>query len=477
MHKSKASRNVCPNTPAPWAMKEFSGAGFPDCRLLKRAQLIMTQFAKQPTASIPQACGRWADIKAAYRFFDNNSIDPQTLLEPHRRATVARMQEHDVVLAVQDTTSLNYSTHPQTRGLGPISNNKDKTIGLFLHTTLALSVTAEPLGVLGATVNVRDPLSFGKRRDSQRRNKTPLQDKESQRWLQSLSLCQDLACVCPSTTLVNVADREGDIYELFAQALNPQKGRPVHLLVRSQHNRKVEGPYGFLWNQLSQQPLAGTMQIKVPRQPGQSARTTILEIRFGEMTLCAPCLKEGQPSLKVWAIQAREQLSPKGQPMILWRLLTTLPVQSAAQAIEKVVWYTRRWQIEVMHKVLKSGCKVEQRQLESAARLKRILIMDLIVAWRVMLLGQTARERPQESADQWLLDSEWKVLWAYMNPNQPLPQQAPGLRQAVRWIGQLGGFIGRKSDGEPGPIVLWRGLQRLNDLARTWEMLKNVGNA
>src|ERR1700690_1594782 len=122
MHKSKASRNLCPNTPAPWAMKEFSGAGFPDCRLLKRAQLIMTQFAKQPTASIPQACGRWADIKAAYRFFDNNSIDPQTLLEPHRRATVARMQEHDVVLAVQDTTSLNYSTHPQTRGLGPISN-------------------------------------------------------------------------------------------------------------------------------------------------------------------------------------------------------------------------------------------------------------------------------------------------------------------------------------------------------------------
>jgi len=130
-----------------------------------------------------------------------------------------------------------------------------------------------------------------------------------------------------------------------------------------------------------------------------------------------------------------------------------------------------------MHKVLKSGCKVEQRQLESAARLKRILIMDLIVAWRVMLLGQAARERPQESADQWLLDSEWKVLWAYMNPNQPLPQQAPRLRQAVRWIGQLGGFIGRKSDGEPGPIVLWRGLQRLNDLARTWEMLKNVGNA
>ena len=477
MHTSKASGNIYPSTPAPWAIKEFSGGAFPDRRLLERAQLIMTQFAKQPAASIPQACDRWADIKAAYRFFDNNSIDPQTLLEPHRRATVARMQDHDVVLAVQDTTSLNYSTHPRTRGLGPISNNKDKTIGLFLHTTLALSVTGEPLGVLGAAVHVRDPLHFGKSRNSQRRNKTPLQDKESQRWLESLSLCQDLASGCPATTLVNVADREGDIYELFAQALDCQKSRPVHLLVRSQHNRRVEGSCGLLWNQLSQQPLAGTMQVKVPRQPGQSARMTTLEIRFGEMTLCAPGLKEGQPSLKVWAIEAREQHPLKGQPRILWRLLTTLPVQSAAQAMEKVVWYTRRWQIEVMHKVLKSGCKVEQRQLESAARLKRVLIMDLIVAWRVMLLGQAAREKPEGSAAQWLLDSEWKVLWAHMNPHQPLPQQAPGLRQAVRWIGQLGGFIGRKSDGEPGPVVLWRGLQRLSDLARTWEMLKNVGNA
>lgn len=462
---------------APWVIQEFSGSKLPDKRLLERAQLIMTQFGRQPTASIPQACGRWSDIKAAYRFFDNEAIDPQELLASHTAATVGRMQGQRVVLAVQDTTALNYSTHPDTEGLGPISNNQDKTIGLFLHTTLALSCLGQPLGILAARVQVRDRRQFGRRRDAQRRNRAPLQEKESQRWLDSLGVCQHTAQDCGATTLVNIADREGDIYELFAQALDPAAGRPVHLLVRAQHNRQVEGAHGPLWTQLSSEPMAGRMEIRVPRQPGQAARLTTLQIRFREVTLRAPSLKEGQPALKLWAVEAREEHAPKGRAAVLWRLLTTMPVSTASEAMEKAGWYAQRWQIEVLHKVLKSGCKVEQRQLESAARLKRVLMMDLIVAWRVMLLSKAARETPQEPADQWLLESEWKVLWCYMNPGQSPPGSAPALRQAVRWIGQLGGFIGRKSDGEPGPTVLWRGLQRLNDLTRTWNALKNVGNA
>src|SRR6185312_16857144 len=142
--------------PAPWVVQEFSASKLPDKRLLARAQLIMTQFGRQPTASIPQACGRWSDIKAAYRFFDNEAIDPQELLASHTAATVGRMQGQRVVLAVQDTTTLNYSTHPDTEGLGPISNHQDKTIGLFLHTTLALSCLGQPLGILFVQLRVRD---------------------------------------------------------------------------------------------------------------------------------------------------------------------------------------------------------------------------------------------------------------------------------------------------------------------------------
>jgi hypothetical protein len=437
----------------------------------------MTQFGEQPMASIPQACGQWPEIKAAYRFFDNEAVDPQQLLRPHRQATLGRMQGHKVVLAIQDTTTLNYSTHPATEGLGPISNNADKTLGLFVHATLALSTTGQPLGILAVAVQARNARDFGRSRDAQQRNRRALAEKESQRWLDSLKVCQQIAPACATTVLVNIADREGDIYELFAQALNRTESEPVHLLVRVQHNRQVEAAERLLWPHLASQPMAGRMEVKVPRRAGQVGRVSTLAIRFREVTVCAPLLKAGQPSLKLWAVEARELSPAKGQPPILWRLLTTLPVQTVEQARERVRWYAQRWQIEVFHKVLKSGCKIEQRQLETLARLQRVLMLDLIVAWRVMLLSKVAREIPKDSAGPWLLESEWQVLWCYMNPGQSPPAHAPELRQAVRWIGQLGGFIGRKSDGEPGPIVLWRGLQRLHDLTHAWVLLKNVGNA
>ena len=436
----------------------------------------MTQFSQQPTASIPQACGEWGDIKAAYRFFDNALVEPEKLLAAHSQATVRRMQNHKVVLAVQDTTSLNYSTHPRTKDLGPISNNADKTVGLFVHCTLGLTPAGEPVGLLAAQVRSRDRNRFGHGRDSQARNRTALHDKESQRWLDSLRVCQQIARDCPQTKIVNVADREGDLYELLEAALQAQGPAVVHLLIRAQHNRQVQGSEGKLWSHLAAQRVAATLQVRVPRKAGQAARMAGLTIRFGPVTLCAPLLKEQKPPLAVWAIQAQEEHPPAGRKAILWRLLTTLPITAAVEAMEKVQWYCQRWQIEVFHKVLKSGCQIEHRQLATALRLRRVLMMDLIVAWRILLLSKRARETPEASAADWLQETEWKVLWCHMK-NEPAPERPPTLRQAVRWIGQLGGFIGRKSDGEPGPIVLWRGLLRLHDLAQAWNLFKNMGNA
>lgn len=461
--------------PARWVTEELGAVSLGDRRLDRRAQIIMTQFSQQPTASIPQACGQWADIKAAYRFFDNELVEPDKLLAPHSQATVKRVQDRKVVLAVQDTTSLNYSTHPQTEDLGPISNNADKTIGLFVHTTLVLTPSGEPLGVLAAQVHSRDPQQFGKGRDSQKRNRTGIKEKESQRWLDSLRACQDRAQDCPSTMIVNVADREGDIYELLEQALLSEQQPAVHLLIRAQHNRQVLGGEGKLWSHLAAQPATGQCAVRVPRKAGQPARMALLTLRFGPVTLCAPMLKEQKRPLSVWAIQAEEEHPPSRQKPILWRLLTTLPVTTDTQAMEKVQWYCQRWQIEVFHKVLKSGCQIEHRQLETALRLRRVLMMDMIIAWRIMLLSKVARETPEASAADWLLETEWKVLWCHQK-NQP-PGDPPSVGQAVRWIGQLGGFIGRKSDGDPGPIVLWRGLLRLHDLTQTWNLLKNMGNA
>lgn len=471
--KLSAGGNGC--VIAPWVAREFASLKLGDKRRGQRAQVLMTQFSQQPNASIPQACGPWGDIKAAYRFFDNEAVKPEQLLQPHRQATCQRMESEKVVLAVQDTTSLNYSTHPDTQGLGPISNNANKTMGLFVHSTLALTVTGQPLGLLEAQVRRRDPQRFGSSRKGHQRNRKALAEKESQRWLDSLQACQQAAQACPQTKVVNVADREGDIYELFEQALAPQESR-VHVLVRAQHNRKVQqSPELKLWTHLAAQAAAGTLLVRVPRQTGKASRTTHLTLRFGPVTLKAPTLKEQKPALQLWAIQAQEEHPPAGQKAIMWRLLTTLPVSTAAEAMEKVQWYCQRWQIEMFHKVLKSGCQIERRQLETAARLERILMLDLIVAWRLLLLSKVSRENPQTSAADWLLEKEWKVLSVQMK--QQSPENPPTLYQAVRRIGQLGGFIGRKSDGEPGPIVLWRGLQRLHDLVHAWDLFQNVGNA
>lgn len=450
-----------------WASQELSQAPLPDPRLVKRLIQIATDFAEHPTASIPQACGSWDKTKAAYRFFDNEAIEPKALLAAHVQSTVQRIQAHRVVLCAQDTTTLNYSTHPQTQGLGPISNNRKKTIGLLLHSTLALSPSGEPLGIMHARPWARSTRTFG--RSSQVRNRTPRAQKESQKWMESWEACQALAGQCPQTTLVNVADREGDLYDLFQAALAPSAGPRVHLLVRAQHNRRVAHRQQYLWDYLGAQRVSAQLEIALPRKTGQPSRVATLAIRLVEATLQPPCLKEDQAPLKLWAVEAREVYPPKGATPLCWRLLTTLAVETVAEAVEKVRWYAQRWQIEVIHKILKSGCKIEQRQLETAKRLERVLMVDLIVAWRVLSLCKGARETPEGLASDWLESDEWRALWCYMNRQSQPPEHAPSVRQAVRWIGQLGGFLGRRGDGEPGPIVLWRGLQQLQAITSAWK--------
>lgn len=450
-----------------WAEHEFALAPLPDQRLVSRLITMATDFALQPTASIPQACGDWAKSKAAYRFFDHDGITPEDLLAAHVQATVQRAAAHPIVLGVQDTTSLNYSTHPQTKGLGPISNNRDKTIGLFLHTTLALTPAGQPLGLLHAQSWIRSTQSFG--RSSHERNRTPRDQKESQKWLESFQTCQALAAQCADTMLVNVADREGDLYDLFVAALAPTDGPSVHLLVRAQHDRQVAHPQKSLWDFLAAQRVGGRLKIQVPRKAGQPGRLATLAIRYAPVTLRPPCLKENQPPLTLWAVEAREPRPPQGATPICWRLLTTLPVASLAAAVEKIRWYAQRWQIEVLHKVLKSGCQVEQRQLETAARLQRVVRVDLIVAWHVLALCKAGRETPDGLASDWLNAAEWRALTCYMQEQTQPPRRAPTLRQAVRWIAQLGGFLARRRDVEPGPIVIWRGLQQLRAITAAWK--------
>ncbi len=452
--------------PADWAIREFAHAKLPDQRHHRRLQIMATAFAQKPTAPIPQACPTPGEAKGAYRFLENERIRPLSIRQAHPEATLERVGAHPVVLAVQDTTALNYSTHPKTEGLGLLGSHSPKTVGLLLHSTLAITPAGQPLGFLHNAVCVRRGRGL-----RATRHQRGLAQKESHKWIESLEACQTLAPRCPQTRLVNITDREGDLYELFVQAASVSRESKVDLLVRARHDRKLEDQDRTLWEEVARQPVAATITVLVGRRGEQPSRIARLNIRFCRVCLKAPRRKADQPPIPLWVLTAQEGSSvPKGAARIGWRLLTTCPVTNAPEAMEKVQWYAQRWQIEVTHKVLKSGCQIEQRQLETAQRLERVLSLDLVVAWRVLALCKAARQTPDDPISNWLPAAQWQALCAYVYRRTTPPKAVPGVRQAVRWIAQLGGFLARRSDGEPGTKTLWRGLQELNAMTNMWQV-------
>ena len=463
MENQKPSKPALATPIDAWAEFEFGQVPFANVRLESRVKKIATDFARQPTASIPQASQSWAATKAAYRLFDNDSVSPEEILENHLMATLDRMSAEKLVFVIQDTTDLNYTDHPHTTGLGPTANKADTTQGFFLHGSLATTPEGVPLGVVDVQTYVRDPAKFG---DSNKRNSKPIEEKESMRWLKSFQVAQQLAASLPNTRVVSIADREADIYELFA--MGAEHDNAAGLLVRVQHNRGVENEQKFLLKLLHSQPVAATVAVEIPAGSGRRARTAHLSIRFSAVTMKAPLLKKGVPSLDLWAVEALEENPPAGVAALCWRLLTNMEVATAKDAIERVRWYKTRWLIEVFHKILKSGCKIEERQLETLERLRTCAAIDIVVAWRVLYLTVLSRHVPNAPASNYFADHEWKALYCFIHKTNVLPAQAPTLHQTVRWVAQLGGFLGRKGDGNPGPITLWRGLHRLQDIAEAY---------
>jgi hypothetical protein len=477
----RADKTDSLSDPNSWALREFQQADLGDTRLNRRLGEIASDFAEHPGAAIPQACGTQKRTKAAYRFFENDLVDPQAIRQAHHQMTLQRSLEHELILAIQDTCIFNYSHHFQTAGLGSIDRSYYAR-GFLLHSALATTPQGEPLGLLDALVWRRD---LAKRGSTKKRWRLPVEKKESYKWIRTLKHCRELCEKHTRTIVVHVADQEADIYELFTQASKSrQMGWKVHLLIRSRHNRRLYKQEELLWEQVGQKPAAGILQVKVGRKGELPARTATLEVRFAEVVLKSPNGKAALGPERIWGIEAKEVNPPKGVEPILWHLLSSLPVESLEAAIEKVRWYSLRWQVEVFHKAIKSGCKVEERQLETFKRLERSLSVDLVVAWRILALTKAAREEPEAPASKWLSEAEWKALVCHEKQERQAPKEPPKLREAVRFIAKLGGFIGRKSDGEPGILCLSRGLHRLQDITRMWrlynqmehELPEDVGN-
>jgi hypothetical protein len=432
-----------------WIEREFKQVDLGDRRLNQRLQQIVTDLSHHPQATIPQASGTWARTKGAYRFFDHAGVIPEMILAGHQAATLDRLAAQKTVLLVQDTTSLHYACQAADSGLGKLGNRGGEALGLWLHTTLAVNEQGTALGIMDVQMWARDKDQAGV---AALRKQRALADKESQRWLNSFLESVRVAGLLPGRRVINVADREGDIYELFAAAAQHAE---VGVLVRARHNRRLQQEQKGLWDFISAQPVAGQVEITVPRKPGVASQPATLEIRFGEVAI----QKKGS-ALKLWIVEAR-QTGVSAAKAICWRLLTNQPVTDLAGAVEKVAWYRQRWRIEEFHRVLKTGCQAEARQLEKVERLKNVLAVDLILAWRVLELTRLSRQSPDLPATELLTEDEVKVLCAMCKPFAGLSTLK--LREAVRAIAQWGGFLARKSDGEPGPMTLWLGLLRLND--------------
>ncbi len=342
--------------------------------------------------------------------------------------------------------------------------------GLIMHTSPALNEDGLPLGILDQKIFAREAYP-----DDRNNDKLPIEEKESYRWLESLKNYKDLL---KETKVITICDREADIYELFN--LSYEINAP--LLVRAKQNRAInkrsrysEEDHLKLWDFMIRQPVSGKFDVEVPAKDNHPARIATVELKFGSFTFNPPrnIIKYSTgdlPNLKMHAIFVCEKNPPSSIDPLEWMLLTNLDVNNFEEAFEKVRWYCFRWRIEMFHKVLKSGFKVEDCRLGEADRLINYLTIMSIVAWRIFMVTLIARTNPDLPCNLYLNNEEWKVLYMKVNRKKTWPKKIPKIKEVVIWIAKLGGFLGRKGDGDPGTITLWRGWKRLADLTEGWNL-------
>jgi Transposase DNA-binding/Transposase DDE domain len=408
-----------------WAQQEFGGAPLGDARLSERLVSIARGKAEKPGLAFSGVAeGNWPAVKAYYRFIDHPdevAVTMAHILEPHRQRTLQRMKAQRTVLCIQDGTDLDYSSLAQCQGLGVIGTNQTnaQSRGLHLHTTLAVAANGLPLGVLHAQCVAPVWKSAD---DSRPSWSIPIEEKETFRWIEGLRETAELAAQMPQTRLIHVCDREADFFELFEEQC---RHRRVDLIVRANHNRAIlEQPYK-LFEAVRQAPCQRKVQASVPYQsarpklskkkarPGRPSRQANLEVRYQRVQLCPPSYHREKGPIDIWVIHAVEACPPAGAEAIEWFVLTTVDIHSGEDAVQCLRWYCLRWRIEDWHRVLKSGCGVERIAHETAERIQRAIAINLVIAWRIMVMTLLGRQTPGLPADVLFSDLEIRVLDAY----------------------------------------------------------------
>lgn len=470
---------------ASWVMDEIKMADLGDKRLDNRLGEVLSQLGEHPAASIPAACGGKSEMTAAYRFFNNEKATFASVVAPHTEATRHRVAQQAVVLLVQDTTEVDL-TRPeqQVEGAGPLDGGS--RWGALLHPLHAFTPDGTPLGTLHAEAWVREEEMSNASMSRAQRAAIPIEEKESHRWLEMIRRAGEEASRCPSTQLICVADSEADIYEVLVEST--REPCRVDWIVRAAQDRALAGEDGepaagkSLREQVLGQPVLFTHTIHVRgrkakvacetrgrRQPRESRKAQV-EVRAARVTLRPPRRRDRKlPPVTVNVVLVREVDPPKDDEPVEWLLLTSLPVDSVEQVRQVIQYYCVRWMIEVLFRVLKSGCRVEKRRFEHIDRLLPCLAVYLIVAWRTLYVCRLGRSCPDITCEAIFEPAEWKSVWKVTRRSDP-PREPPSLGQMVRLVAQLGGYVDRKGSGPPGAQTIWIGLQRMHDFALCWEL-------
>jgi hypothetical protein len=470
---------------------ELLTADLGDKRCDERLRQVAAQLFAKPGASIKAACKAWKETVAAYRLLGGARATPAKILAPHQAMVLERATAERCLLVIQDTTEIDLTAKKTMAGRGPL--NAEGRRGFFLHSQYAVSEAGLPLGLLAATILTRTDADF---RQSNARKKKPIEQKESFRWVEGYLRAQEVARQLPEHEVISLSDREGDIYEVFAawEKAGQEPGPRAQWIIRAQRDRALEGlaveAAPSLFAALGSAPELGTIEFSVvaKRKPKKSGRTTVQttrsarevrqRVRAMRITPRAP-FRRGTtlPEVSFWAVLAEEIDPPPGEEPLRWLLLTSLEVTTLKEARRIIALYLRRWDIEVFHRVLKTGCRVEQIQLKEQQAVHNYVMLTMIIAWRLLYLTHLGRHCPELPCTVVFTEAEWKSTCTVaaakkINGYQKgEPLREPSLGEFIALVARLGGHLGRSSDKPPGAQVIWQGLARVRDFACTWEAI------
>lgn len=463
-----------------WIEEELKDLQLGDLRLNKRLASLLTNMSQKPNLSIPAACRGRVETQAAYRFCANEKATFDSVLSPHIQSSRERVSKAERVLLVQDTTEIDLQWHElKVEGAGELRPGVD---GVLAHMLQAFTADGTPLGTVHAEIINRtqglstDPPEVKK----SNRKRKPIEDKESFRWLTAMRQARGIADANPNVECICMGDSESDFYEILAEPRG--ESNPLHLIVRACHDRALLNDVEqTLRKSLMKSELLYEAKVQVrgrtslvnsekrPRKTSREERDAVLEVRAKEVELRPPHRNDKKlEPVKINAVMVSEPDAGKDKSGVEWILLTTLPIETPEEVRKVVEYYSGRWNIEVFFRILKSGCRIEDRRFEHIDRLLPCLALYMIVAWRTFFVTKMGRECPELSCEIVFEPSEWKAVWKVVKRTDP-PKTPPKLQAVVHLVAELGGWIPRKSS-HPGPQVMWIGMQRMYDFATSWEI-------